>query len=88
MLVLIELMKRLNTFKDLVKDITIHFNENYIILNLDTFKQFLMESNKITSIFISYGGNKSDYQNFLAISCLVIMMIIEFIKCCIEKICV
>jgi hypothetical protein len=63
MLVLIELMKRLNTFKDSVKDITIHFNENYIILNFDTFKQFLMESNKITSIFISSGGNKSDYQN-------------------------
>jgi hypothetical protein len=63
MLVLIELMKRLNTFKYSVKDITIHFNENYIILNFDTFKQFLMESNKITSIFISSGGNKSDYQN-------------------------
>ncbi len=65
MLVLIELMKRLNTFKDSVKDITIHFNENYIILNFDTFKQFLMESNKITSIFkiTSSGGNKSDYQN-------------------------
>jgi hypothetical protein len=30
-----------------------------------------MESNKITSIFISSGGNKSDYQNVLAIASLV-----------------
>ncbi len=63
--------EKINTFKDSVKDIKIHFNDKYIILNFDTFKQFLVKSNKITSIFISCGGNVSDYQNVLAIASLV-----------------